>query len=138
MAELISTYKCGSLHFICIFIAISLELSTMLLQKIMPRQLNFRWRRLFEISRIVVPGFNLLGLCRISIFWAAASTAACGNMGIIWWCKPQRWEYLDLINILNIYGHLIKRIYWIWGYHGHANYRGGTRRLEYWDLIVSI
>ena len=36
----------------------------MLLQKIVPRKKNFRWRRLFEISRIVVPSFNLLGLCQ--------------------------------------------------------------------------
>ena len=52
---------------------------------------GFERRRLFEIRRIVVPRFNLCGLCQ-DFHILGCADAACGNMGIIWWCKPQRRE----------------------------------------------
>ena len=41
-------------------------------------------------SRIVVGGLNLLGLCEDFHIPGCCSVRGRGNMGIIWWCKPQR------------------------------------------------
>ena len=41
-------------------------------------------------SRIVVGGFNLLGLCEDFHIPGCCSVRGRGNMGIIWWCKPRR------------------------------------------------
>ena len=55
------------------------------------------------VSRIVVGGFNLLGLCEDFHIPGCCSVRGRGNMGIIWWCKPQsRWEYWDLIKSMEI------------------------------------